>query len=135
MEETYVEGKTFDKVDFKEKVLAKGEYENCTFVNCDFSNADLGDIKFADCKFSNCNLSLSKLANTALRDVTFKDSKMLGLHFGKCNQFGLAVCFDNCNLSHCSFYKTKLLMRFQRLFPTELFVESAENLQEKKAKK
>jgi len=33
---------------------------------------------------------------------------MLGLHFESCNTFGLSVNFDNCNLNHSSFYKTKL---------------------------
>jgi uncharacterized protein YjbI with pentapeptide repeats len=33
---------------------------------------------------------------------------MLGLHFENCNEFGLSVNFDNCNLNHSSFYKTKL---------------------------
>jgi uncharacterized protein YjbI with pentapeptide repeats len=35
---------------------------------------------------------------------------MLGLHFENCNKFGLSVSFDNCNLSHSSFYQLKLKM-------------------------
>jgi len=33
---------------------------------------------------------------------------MLGLHFENCSEFGLLVGFENCNLNHSSFYKTKL---------------------------
>jgi uncharacterized protein YjbI with pentapeptide repeats len=33
---------------------------------------------------------------------------MLGIHFENCNQFGLSVTFEGCNLSHCSFYQVKL---------------------------
>jgi uncharacterized protein YjbI with pentapeptide repeats len=33
---------------------------------------------------------------------------MLGLHFEDCNPFGLSVSFQNCNLSHSSFYQNKL---------------------------
>jgi uncharacterized protein YjbI with pentapeptide repeats len=33
---------------------------------------------------------------------------MLGLHFDRCNEFGLVVAFEKCNLSHASFYGTKL---------------------------
>jgi uncharacterized protein YjbI with pentapeptide repeats len=33
---------------------------------------------------------------------------MLGLHFENCNPLGLSFALDNCNLSHSSFYKTKL---------------------------
>ena len=34
--------------------------------------------------------------------------KCLGLRFENCNKFGFTVSFDNCILSHSSFYQTKL---------------------------
>jgi hypothetical protein len=33
---------------------------------------------------------------------------MLGLSFYDCSEFGLSFSFDNCNLGHSSFYKTKI---------------------------
>ena len=33
---------------------------------------------------------------------------MLGLRFENCNAFGLSFSFDNCQLNHSSFYKTKI---------------------------
>jgi uncharacterized protein YjbI with pentapeptide repeats len=33
---------------------------------------------------------------------------MLGLHFSNCNEFGLSISFDHCNLSHASFFRTKM---------------------------
>jgi uncharacterized protein YjbI with pentapeptide repeats len=33
---------------------------------------------------------------------------MLGMHFDDCNQIGLTLNFENCNLSNSIFYKTKL---------------------------
>ena len=33
---------------------------------------------------------------------------MLGLSFEHCNSFGLDLMFNQCNLSHVSFYRTKL---------------------------
>lgn len=38
----------------------------------------------------------------------YKDCKMLGLHFENCDQLGLAVSFENCQLDHSSFYQMKL---------------------------
>jgi fluoroquinolone resistance protein len=108
MEQEYIQEKTFDKINFTISPLAKGEYENCIFRNCDFSNSDLGTVKFSECEFLSCNLSLVKLAKTSFRDVKFIDCKMLGLLFENCNEFGLAVGFDNCNLSHSSFYRKKI---------------------------
>jgi fluoroquinolone resistance protein len=107
MDNNYTEEKTFEKTDFTRQPLVRGEYEYCTFINCDFSNTDLSDIKFMECKFEGCNLSMVRLNNTALRDCTFVTCKMLGLHFEHCNEFGLSASFDNCNLTHSSFYKTK----------------------------
>ena len=61
MHQTYIEERTFKKIDFKENPLIKGEYENCSFINCDFSNTDLSEIVFSECEFTDCNLSLVKL--------------------------------------------------------------------------
>ena len=38
----------------------------------------------------------------------FKDCKMLGARFDDCSKFGLELRFENCNLSHCSFYQVNL---------------------------
>ena len=108
MEHPLIEEKTFDKIDFKNIPLTKGEYENCRFLNCDFSNVSLSDYKFADCTFLVCNLSLVKLSNTAFRNIVFTDCKMLGLHFDSCNPFGLSIRFENCIINHSSFYKKKI---------------------------
>ncbi|NOS90821.1 MAG: pentapeptide repeat-containing protein [Cyclobacteriaceae bacterium] len=108
MNPVYEEGKAFNKTNYQENPLPKGEYENCTFTNCDLSNTDLADIKFVDCSFTGCNLSLAKLVNSAWRSVAFKDCKMLGLHFEKCHELGFSVSFQNCNVSQSSFYQVKL---------------------------
>jgi uncharacterized protein YjbI with pentapeptide repeats len=78
------------------------------FSNCDFSDTDLSEIKFIDCEFIGCNVSLANLSKTVFRDIRFVNCKMLGLPFYTCSEFGLAFSFDNCNLSHSSFYKTKI---------------------------
>jgi len=104
----FIEGKTFNNNVFTKDPLTKGEYEKCTFVNCDFSGSSLSNVLFTECEFIGCNLSLAILAKTGFRDVKFKDSKMLGLRFEDCNDFGLSFMVENCNLSHCSFFRTKL---------------------------
>ena len=108
MHNHFVENKTFDKVNFKETVLLKGEYENCLFSTCDFSNTDLSNIKFMACKFDHCNLSMVLLGNTAFKEVSFTNSKMLGLRFDHCSAMAFEITIDNCILNHGSFYKMKL---------------------------
>lgn len=108
MSKTYIEEKTFEKIDFTIHALPKGDYENCTFLNCNLSNADLSNITFIDCHFTNCNLSLANLSRTGFQNIKFKDCKLLGLHFQNCNEFLLALDFESCNLNLASFYKLKL---------------------------
>jgi fluoroquinolone resistance protein len=103
MNQVFIEEQTFDKIDFTQKPLSKGEYEYCTFLNCNLSYTDLTEFKFLECEFSGCNLSLAKLMQTALREIKFKNCKMLGLNFGECNEFGFAVSFDTCILDRSSF--------------------------------
>ncbi len=69
MIEHFVEDESFEKINFSEKLLRIGMYENCTFSNCDFSNADLSDFKFIDTNFNDCNLSNANLEQTAFQDV------------------------------------------------------------------
>ena len=108
MSETYFEDKTFEGMDFTDGGLSGGEYENCTFNNCRFVNGDLSGITFSECKFINCDLSMAKIVNTALREITFKGCKLLGLHFDDCNGFLFSVKFQGCQLHLASFYQRSL---------------------------
>ena len=108
MSQLYTEDQTFEKKDYSENFLPKGEYENCTFKNCIFSNSDLSNIKFSDCEFLNCDMTMAKIDGTAFRDAKFKDCKLLGLHFENCTDFLFSVGFENCNLNLSSFYKRSL---------------------------
>ncbi len=104
------------KQEFKSiKVLAKSEYESCTFIGCDLSNTNVSGFIFEDCSFDACNLSLANLSQTALRSVKFKDCKLLGLQFDQCNPIGIAFTFTGCNLNNTSFFKVKAIgTKFQK---------------------
>lgn len=124
MKQVFIEEKTFDKIDFKQVPLGKGEYEYCTFLNCELSDADLSELKFSECEFSGCNLSLAKLTQTGLKDIKFKNCKMLGLNFGECSQFGFAVKFDTCILNHSSFSNPESPMNKRVRFRQTVFKNS-----------
>ncbi len=98
----------FDKQDYKNNPLAKGEYDTCRFTHCDFAGSDLSQVKFIGCTFESCNLSLAKILNTGFQDVVFKDCKMLGLRFDTCDAFALTFRFDNCTLNNSTFYQLKM---------------------------
>ena len=107
----------FENKDFTNHGIPVGEYEDCSFVNCNFSQIDLSNFIFINCHFIGSNLSLVKLINTVFREVVFKECKMIGLFFDKVNSFGLALSFEQCNLSNSSFYQTKIKTQNSRLHP------------------
>ena len=108
MSQAFIQDQNFDKLDYTQEALAKGEYENCTFTNCNFEETNLNDIKFMNCDFHDCNWSLAQLNGTVLREVKFKDCKMLGLQFETCNDFGLSFSFENCQLNHSTFFQMNI---------------------------
>ena len=108
MSQAFIQDQNFDKLDYTQEPLAKGEYENCRFTNCNFEETNLNDIKFMNCDFQDCNWSLAQLNGTVLREVKFKDCKMLGLQFENCNDFGLSFSFDNCQLNHSTFFQMNI---------------------------
>jgi len=98
----------FNKKDFTLESPAGGEYEACGFNHCFFSNTDLTGTVFIDCNFTGCDMSMAKLTGTTLQDCRFIDCKMLGLHFGDCNDFALSFLFENCLLDHSTFTGLKV---------------------------
>ncbi len=108
MSEELISSISFEKKDFTQNALQKGEYEDCTFLDCNFANTNLSEISFSECLFKNCDLSNTKLNHTALKDVEFNDCKILGVNFSVCNPFLLELQFSNCQLNFASFYKLKL---------------------------
>jgi fluoroquinolone resistance protein len=108
MERTYIEDEVFDKIDFTQQRIIKGEYDNCTFTGCNFSGTDLTEISFSECKMTDCNLSMAIIAKAAFKDVQFKNCKLLGLKFDECSDFLFSVSFELCVLHLSSFYKSRL---------------------------
>lgn len=108
MEPVSHENKTFDKIVFSEKELKNRSFEDCNFSNCDFSNSHLNTNLFINCKFTSCNMGMAKLNNASLRDVFFKDSKLIGISFHECKDFLFQVSFENCVLDYTSFMGKKM---------------------------
>lgn len=114
MSNAYFEEQAYEGINYREKGLARGQYEACTFVNCVFSSSDLSNISFAECQFKSCNLSNVNLEQATLNDVKFTDCKMLGMLFERCSEYLFTVEFDNCVLNFSSFYKRVVKKTFFR---------------------
>ena len=108
MNQVFFEQQLYAKEDYTETPLPKGEYENCSFRNCTFTSSDISGIRFTDCTFSGCDLSNVKVDKCSFHETVFKECKMLGFRFDSCDQIGLTVRFEYCQLDHTSFYQVKL---------------------------
>lgn len=95
---------SYKGIDFSAGDVTIGHYEECTFVNCSFAKVDLSDRKFIECEFVNCDFSLSVLNQTALREVYFKECKLIGLHFEDCHSFGFSMRCEGCLFTASSFH-------------------------------
>jgi fluoroquinolone resistance protein len=105
---TYTADQLFENRDFTTEPFLKGEYVACTFVSCQMTKVNLSGYVFEDCTFVGCDLSMVVMNDTAWRNVTFRDTKILGVSFDVCKNFGLSFMFEGCLLDHSSFCGKKL---------------------------
>lgn len=108
MNEERIVQQLFSKQDYTETQLPAGEYDNCNFRDCNFAATELSGIRFTDCTFNGCDLSNVKVIKISFQETVFKECKMLGFRFDQCDQLGLTVRFEDCQLNHSSFYQVKL---------------------------
>ena len=98
----------YQNLDFSLESLPDNDFEDCTFSFCNFANLNLSNLKFSNCEFRDCNISLCNINGTAFRQIQFINCKMLGLHFENANSMGLQMNFNQCNLTHTSFFQVAL---------------------------
>lgn len=108
MQQDGVRNSTFKGNDYTTRRLPYLEYEHCQFVDCNFSKADLSGISFSDCTFDGCNLGVANLDKTGLKNVHFKECKLIGLDFSVSNDMLFEVSFEGCNLDFAYFFRKKL---------------------------
>ena len=104
----YFDDLTFSEIDYSGQKLPLAEYDSCTFSDCDFSGTNLSGQRFSKCHFVRCNFSLAKLNQTSITEVSFKECKLLGLHFDHCHKLLFSANFVLCTLDHSSFYQLKM---------------------------
>lgn len=102
------EGKTFNKINYANKQLINNEFSNCKFADCDFSKTNFSNIDFVDCEFESCNFSLTVLKYAGLKDVHFKDCKVVGVDFSACNDFLFSVKFTDCTVDYATFHSKRM---------------------------
>ena len=102
----------FDDLDCTGTEIEAKEFDSCTFTKCDFSEARFKKCKFIECDFINCNLSLVKIDYSRFADVTFRDSKLIGIDWTRVAWSSLVIeapiRFYKSIINDCSFYGLSL---------------------------
>ncbi|GAD79604.1 pentapeptide repeat-containing protein [Vibrio ezurae] len=84
------------------------EFEECEFVDCDLSEAKFAHCRFINCSFVRCNLSLLKIPNSRWFQISFSESKLVGIDWTTAYWPSFHVdCeleFKQCILNDCSWF-------------------------------
>jgi len=88
-------------------IFADREFSRCTFRSIQLHSTSWKSTKLEDCVLENCDLSRAQTAGLALREVTFKDCKLMGIDWSSVQSYP-SVSFERCNLSYASFGRLAL---------------------------
>tara|TARA_R110002096_G_scaffold272470_1_gene466182 strand:- start:2952 stop:3719 length:768 start_codon:yes stop_codon:yes gene_type:complete len=108
MEVELFQKKHFDQINYSDSRMPGEAYEKCKFTSCNFTNSDLSRIEFIDCQFFECNFSLTKIDDAAFKNTGFNQCKIMGIDFGKCDDFLFIASFLGCNLDYSIFHGKNL---------------------------
>jgi len=88
------------------------EFSDCTFIDCNFMECEFYNCSFTNCTFSNCDLSLLKVTNSRFVDVSFKQSKAIGIDWTKAggvsSRMPLSIHFFDSVINYSSFFGLSL---------------------------
>lgn len=98
----------FEGIDCSNMELNAIEFDGCTFNRCSFNEATFRHCRFVDCEFNHCNLSLMNVDYSSFSDVSFNDSKVIGVDWTRASWqrlvFNAPIKFKECLLNDSSFY-------------------------------
>ncbi|MCR4326051.1 MAG: pentapeptide repeat-containing protein [Candidatus Roizmanbacteria bacterium] len=98
---------TFSKLSLSRQNIREIEFEDCTFNRCSFVNSTFLQCKFIHCVFQECMLSAVLPTNCHFIDVSFVDSKVIGIDWTKAQQVQ-NLSFKECQINYSNFRMLKL---------------------------
>lgn len=100
--------KIFKNLEAAGETFTQVIFENCIFEKCNFSDTRFYKCKFVDCVFTASNLSNGKVDYSKFFDVTFNESKLVGLDWTKADwprfNFTSPLKFSGCIINDSSFF-------------------------------
>lgn len=100
---------SFEKLSLTNKDVQDKEFEECSFVKCSFVDNQLKDCKFIDCQFTGCILSAVKPVNSRFINVSFKDSKAIGIDWTLAEEIR-GLVFEKCQTSYSNFKESRFFL-------------------------
>ncbi|MBR9911072.1 MAG: pentapeptide repeat-containing protein [Gammaproteobacteria bacterium] len=98
----------FEGEDFSGIGLSAKEFDACSFDSCNFSDSTFNKCKFIDCEFNKCNLSNIKIGYSKFTDVSFYESKLIGVNWTDASWSSWIshspIKFYKSIINDCSFY-------------------------------
>jgi uncharacterized protein YjbI with pentapeptide repeats len=98
---------TFSELSLPGVDLAGKEFQRCTFRRCKLGESRWARAKLEECSFEACDLAGMVPRELALRGVTFKGTRLMGVDWSDIAKFP-QVSFEGCDLRYASFMKLRL---------------------------
>jgi fluoroquinolone resistance protein len=102
----------FSNFSYSSAMIEGKLFEGCRFVHVNFSESQFIRCKFVDCEFNHCNLSTAQFKGSSFNNVTFYESKVIGINWTILNwphiRLSSPFQFYNSIISHSSFYSLEL---------------------------
>lgn len=99
--------KILSDVEFSSAEVHETEFNDCVFKGCDFHETEFMACRFNDCEFHDCNLNMVTIKDCSFREVSFKDSKMVGINWLAADWPKLLssspINFQDCQLDYSTF--------------------------------
>ena len=119
------EDKTFDKLNYQDKLISDCTFTNCTFTHCNFCQTIFKNCRFEECTFDKCDLSMMKVKGSTFSHINIADCKAIGiLWFDAKTPFArkpFTISFIDSFISYSSFYGMNLRkVKFSRCTAKEV---------------
>jgi uncharacterized protein YjbI with pentapeptide repeats len=98
---------TFSDLAIESASLSGKDFQRCTFRRCKLPQSQWVETRLVDCVFDGCDLQRMVPKKLALRSVTFKDTRLMGVDWSDLGSLPYAE-FERCDLRYSSFVKLKL---------------------------
>jgi|SRR3989338_8309620 len=94
--------KTITDLQYENETIENKKFDECVFKKCHFISCEIKNCIFIDCIFEDCVLSADLPTNSRFIDVSFKNSKIIGIDWTKAKELRNLI-FKKSSVDYCNF--------------------------------